>query len=241
MWPALYLVFMALEWKNPNVKIYWRSYIRIRKNQGEHIAARRPKGFGISDGILAILDEIPLGKHKHWASSQTSYADKWDTVQQWGMAEHIWRRIQTAGGSRQSFNKKNIPSSLKDIYLLSTPGIRNTASAVRISQPQTYLLLQHLVQSRLWISPKSTESTNAETHQKRLVQYHKDISNFDEERIKSMQSKSYKRFIKKKIRQAAFEYLEADKSKKSKVTDFNYKKFSIQKYVTSTKFTDEDV
>ena len=53
--------------------------------------------------------------------------------------------------------------------------------------------------------------------------------------------KTYKRFIKKKIRQAAFEYLEADKSKKSKVMDFNYKKFSIKKYVTSTKFTDEEV
>ena len=30
----------------------------------ENIAARRAKGFCISDGILAILDEIPLGKHK---------------------------------------------------------------------------------------------------------------------------------------------------------------------------------
>jgi predicted XRE-type DNA-binding protein len=68
-----------------------------------------------------------------------------------------------------------------------------------------------------------------------------DIANFDEQKIKTMQLKAYKRFIRKKIRQAAFEYLEADKGQKSKVMDISYKKFSIQKYVTSTKFTDEEV
>ena len=65
--------------------------------------------------------------------------------------------------------------------------------------------------------------------------------NFDEATIKNMKIKTFKKFIKKKIKLAAFEYLESDKITKSKVMYIKYKKLSVQKYIKSHKFTDEEV
>ena len=64
-----------------------------------------------------------------------------------------------------------------------------------------------------------------------------EIENFDESTTKSMQLKKYKQFIKKKIKHAAFEYLEKDKSTKSKVKNIEYKNLAKQ----SSNFTDDEV
>ena len=56
-----------------------------------------------------------------------------------------------------------------------------------------------------------------------------------------MSIKAYKKFMKKKITESAFEYLEADKETKSKVKNLQYKKLSTQKYIKSGKFKDEEV
>ena len=56
-----------------------------------------------------------------------------------------------------------------------------------------------------------------------------------------MQLKKYKKFIKKKIKDAAFEYLEEDKSSKSKVMNIEYKNLSKQSYLSSANFTDDEV
>ena len=64
------------------------------------------------------------------------------------------------------------------------------------------------------------------------------IDDFDEEKIQSMSIKAYKNFMKKKITQSAFEYLEADKETKSKVKNLKYKKLSTQKCLKSEKFKD---
>ena len=68
-----------------------------------------------------------------------------------------------------------------------------------------------------------------------------EIENFDESTIKSMQLKKYKQFIKKKIKHAAFEYLEKDKSTKSKVKNIEYKNLAKQSYISSSNFTDDEV
>ena len=56
-----------------------------------------------------------------------------------------------------------------------------------------------------------------------------------------MQLKKYKQFIKKKIKHAAFEYLEKDKSTKSKVKNIEYKNLEKQSYMSISNFTDDKV
>ena len=50
-----------------------------------------------------------------------------------------------------------------------------------------------------------------------------------------------KKFIKNKIRQAAFNFLLDEKSSKSKIMNIEYKKFKLQKYITSNKFSNHEV
>ena len=51
----------------------------------------------------------------------------------------------------------------------------------------------------------------------------------------------YKKFIKKKVRNAAFEYLHAKKSSQSKIEDISYTNLSVQKYLNSDLFTNDEV
>ena len=90
------------------------------------------------------------------------------------------------------------------------------------------MIVQRLFKAQL---SKPTKGDWFNTIKDDLKLIHEDIESFDEERIKSMQLKTYNKFIK-----AAFDYLEADKSKKSKVMNINYEKFSIQKYIASKNF-----
>ena len=50
-----------------------------------------------------------------------------------------------------------------------------------------------------------------------------------------------KKFVKKKIRKAAFDYLISEKDKKSKIKGITYKKFKLQKFLTSNLFTNYEV
>ena len=56
-----------------------------------------------------------------------------------------------------------------------------------------------------------------------------------------MSKKKFKKFVKKKIKKAAFNYLLSEKEKKSKVKAIKYSKFKLQKYFTSNLFSDNEV
>ena len=56
-----------------------------------------------------------------------------------------------------------------------------------------------------------------------------------------MKAKEYKKFIKKKIYKAAFEYLTKDQKQKNKIKFINYKKLSCQKYICSGEFSNSEV
>ena len=65
--------------------------------------------------------------------------------------------------------------------------------------------------------------------------------NFDENLIRSMSKSKMKKFIKLKIKEAAFKYLTDEKNKKSKVKHIIYKKFKLQKYFSSNSFSNHEV
>ena len=63
----------------------------------------------------------------------------------------------------------------------------------------------------------------------------------DENKIKNMNVKAYKKFIKKKISQAAFTELTKDQKEKSKIKLIKYKKLSCQKYIRSGELSNSEI
>ena len=63
----------------------------------------------------------------------------------------------------------------------------------------------------------------------------------NETAIANTSTNSYKKFIKKKIRIAAFKYLVEQKESHSKVRSIEYNKLETQRYLTSPIFSNEDV
>ena len=56
---------------------------------------------------------------------------------------------------------------------------------------------------------------------------------YNENKFKSMNKNMFKKYIKNKIRDAAFKYLKNEQEQKSKVKNIKYTKFKIQKYLKS--------
>ena len=61
------------------------------------------------------------------------------------------------------------------------------------------------------------------------------------ESFENSNTQSYKKFIKTKVRLAAFKYLNDLKLTHSKVKDIEYDKLETQAYLTSPVFSNEDV
>ena len=59
--------------------------------------------------------------------------------------------------------------------------------------------------------------------------------------IEQTSVRSYKKFIKEKIRKAALKYLNEMKDQHSKIHHIKYEKLETQKYLTSEMFSDEEV
>ena len=64
---------------------------------------------------------------------------------------------------------------------------------------------------------------------------------FNERKIAAMTKESYKNFVKRKIRIAAFEYLKNLQKTHSKIRNLVYNNLEIQNYMTSPLFSDEEV
>ena len=56
---------------------------------------------------------------------------------------------------------------------------------------------------------------------------------YDERKITNMSREAYKRFVKDKIKMAAFNYLRKMQEKHSKIRDINYKELKVQGYMIS--------
>ena len=63
----------------------------------------------------------------------------------------------------------------------------------------------------------------------------------EEDVIEKATINSYKKFIKSKVRKAAFKYLIIRKETHSKLNELEYSKLETQEYITSSIFTNEDV
>ena len=62
----------------------------------------------------------------------------------------------------------------------------------------------------------------------------------DEEKIRGMNKEIYKKYIKGKVKKAAFEYFQNEKNKHSKLDEVNYEEFKTQNYLTNKQFNSKE-
>jgi hypothetical protein len=106
-----------------------------------------------------------------------------------------------------------------------------------LSKPESELIHRVFTAQRL----KPTKGDWIHTIRKDFETINEDRASYDAETIGSMNIKAYKKSMKRKVKKAAFEYLEREKSTKSKVMDISYKDLSVQKYIKSQKFSNDEV
>ena len=65
---------------------------------------------------------------------------------------------------------------------------------------------------------------------------HENIEDYDSATIISMKFNTYKKFMKKKIKEAVFNFLENSKKSQSKLNQLEYKSLTVQNFLKSGKF-----
>jgi hypothetical protein len=213
------------------------------------IAERNAKGFGITAEVLAITSHIPLG--------------------QWRVpAGLLLRQAMLVNGSlynSESWQGREIP---RDTMALEKPdeallrGLLGAHSKVPIEF--LYLecgitMVRHILASRRMIYLQNILKTDPTEMLRKVYTAQKadpkpgdfcelvtaDFSsmeiNLSDKDITDMKTSEYKKYIKYKVRTAAFQNLKQQQQKHSKVKHIVYKTFKVQPYIVSSLFTKDDI
>ena len=174
----------------------------------DNIAARKNKGFGLSDGIVAILDEIPLGRFKIEMGLELRQAmlingilynsEAWQSIsddefKQLDLIDnHILRKILGAH-SKTSTSFLHLETGTIPIRFVIAN--RRLVFYYNImSKPGSELI------KRVFNAQKDnpTKGDWYHTIKSEFELIMEDIGDYDEQTIKSMKFSSYKKFIKKR-------------------------------------------
>ena len=211
------------------------------------IQERAAKGYGIVSDILAILDEIPLGSYRldmglklrqaklingMLYSSEGWHGVKSDDVK-------ILEKVDEALLRALLQCHPKVP--LEFLYLeTGSLKISQILSSRRLMYLQTLLKRDDEELTKRILREQQSNPTPGD-----FVLLIKDDCDrigmlYDENFILSRGS-GYKTYIKKQIRNAAFNELLNEQKEHSKVRDINYEKFITQDYICSPMFTNDEV
>ena len=212
------------------------------------IEDRRNKGFGIANEIIAILDEIPLGRFKMEIGLKLRQAmlingilynsEAWHSISEAeirlleAVDEHLLRAL--VGGHAKT--------PLEFLYLeAGAIPIRFILSSRRLIYHQTILKREENELVKRIYNEQRKKPTVGDFVE--LV--HEDFKMIDEvqddAKIQNTNTSGYKKNVKASIKNAAFKYLTDAQAKHSKVSHINYQKLEIQKYMVSPIFSNEEV
>ena len=212
------------------------------------IEERRSKAFGIVNEIIAILDEIPLGRYKMEIGLKLRQAmlingmlynsEAWHAI-----TETDLRLLETVDEQLlRSLVKGHAKTPLEFLYLEAgaTP-IRFIISSRRLTYHQTILkredseLTKRIYQEQLKNPSTGDFVKLLENDFKVIKSEQNDIT------IQNTSKYEYKQSIKKKIKASAFNYLKEIQETHTKVRDIEYKQLETQKYMLSPIFSNSDV
>ena len=209
---------------------------------------RRNKGFGIVSEILAIVNDIPLGKYKMEIGLMLRQAmllngilfnsEAWHAISEQdiklleGVDEHLLRSL--VGGHSKT--------PLEFLYLeAGAIPIRFLISCRRMIYLQTLLRRPDgELTKRVYLAQKEAPTYGDYFN---LVKTDWEMMDepLDEAAIVATSADAHKRKVKAKIRMSAFQFLQNKKKQHSKVKNVEYTKLETQKYMTSPLFNDQDV
>ena len=212
------------------------------------IEDRQAKGFGLVTQALAILAEIPLGRYKIQMGLHLRQAmlingmlfnsEAWHSVNKYHIemlekVDHLFLR--------QMFNSHS-KTSIPFLHLeTGTVPITFIVSSRRLNYLHNILKRNDTeVLKRVY---KTQKESPLDGDFVKLVENDFTTINekFDENFIKSLSKAKMKKYIKQNIHEASFKYLLNEQSSKSKIKNIKYKKFKLQKYMTSNIFSNYEV
>ena len=212
------------------------------------IEERKNKGFGIINEIMAILDEIPLGRYKMEIGLRLRQAMLVNGMlynsEAWHAVSEIEIRMLEAVDETFLRGLVNAHSKTPLEFLYLEAGvmpIRFIISARRLSFHQTILKRNHTeLTNRIYEEQKRNPTTGDFTELiKEDFKLIGEIQN--DEIIRNTSISAYKSHIKSSVKSAAFKYLKKKLSTHTKVQHIQYKQLEIQQYMTSPMFTNGEV
>ena len=212
------------------------------------IEDRKNKGYGIVNEIIAILDEIPLGRFKMEIGLKLRQAMLLNGIlynsEAWhSLSETEVRIFETVDEHLlRSLVKGHAKTPLEFLYLEAgaTP-IRFIISSRRLNYHHCIIQREEEELTKRIYNEQKRNPTRGDFVQ--LIA--DDFKLIDVEQndlaIQNTNKKSYKLIIKQKIKSAAFKYLQTKKETHSKVSHIQYSGLQIQSYMLSPLFTNDEV
>ena len=212
------------------------------------VEERRGKGFAIVNEILAILEEVPLGKYKMEIGLELRQAMLLNGVlfnsEAWhNVTEKEMKRLEEVDEYLlRSLVKGHAKTPLEFLYLESGAiPIRHIVASRRMVYLQTILKRDDSeLTKRIYMSQKQS-ATVGDFYNLVKADYEEIEEVLDEDEIAASSVNAHKKKIKSKTREAALKYLKSKQQTHSKVKDIQYDKLETQRYMTSPLFSDEEV
>ena len=209
---------------------------------------RRNKGYGIVSEIIAILEEIPLGRYKLEIGLMLRQAmllngilfnsEAWHSVSETEIRmletvdEHLLRAIV----------KGHAKTPLELLYLeAGAIPIRHVIASRRLIYHQVILQRDENELTKKFYNAQKVDTIPGDFVD--LISEDFKLINEvqDDRKIKMTNGNSYKQQIKSKVKSAAFSYLKEKQQEHSKVKHIQYDKLLVQKYMTSPLFSNDEV
>ena len=214
----------------------------------ETVEARIAKGHGIVAEIIAILDDIPLGSYRLEMGLKLRQAmlingmlfntEAWHAV-----TKEDTEALEKVDESLLRSLLRNHPKCPLEFLYLETGSISigHTVSSRRIMYLRTILKRDDEELTKRVFREQERNTTPGdfvELVKADLAKYNID---YNEEFIKASKEDDFKSFVRKKIKEAAFEELKRKQMSHSKVNEITYEKLEKQPYLTSALFSNDDV
>ena len=227
---------------------YLGDIINKAGNIKDTIQDRKNKGLGIVSEICAILNDIPLGKHKleiglslrqaMLINSMLFNCEAWHAIKEKDVRilesvdEHLLRSIVGAHSK----------TPLEFLYLESgAMPLRFIIASRRMSYQQTLLKRNDDELTKKIYKAQKDNPIEGDFYNLVKADWEMIGKEMDEEYIATASKDALKRHIKESIKASALKYLKEKQKMHSKIKDIEYKKLEVQGYMTSPLFSDNEV
>ena len=212
------------------------------------IEERKSKGFGIVNEILAILDEIPLGRFKMEIGLKLRQAMFLNGIlynsEAWhSLTEKDIKMLETVDEHLlRSLVKGHAKTPIEFLYLEAgaTP-IRFIIASRRLLYHQCILKRNDEELIKRFYSEQKQNPTKGDFIELIKEDFKMINEKQDDTAIQMIGTHQYKILVKNKIKAAAFKYLTGLQASHSKVRDIQYSNLEIQAYMTCPTFTNDEV